>query len=152
MIELFRQTNTTQGKAMRRRLVLSLLLSISLLSCSAVGWAAARPPIAGLVTPDAREIHLQGLGWGQWLLTYEAAGARGEWYYTIATRLADSGWSQPSKWGPPPLLNTYTLVTPLWIGSLWQQVELRGEANRARIIFRRWIVFPENTLTDYVNI
>jgi hypothetical protein len=138
---------------MRCRLVLlSVLLSISLVSCSVVGWAAARPPIEPLVAPNARDIRLQGMGMGQWLLTYEVASTRDEWYYTIATRLADSGWSQPSKWGPPALLNTYTLVTPLWIGALWEQVELRGEPNRARIILRRWIVFPKNTLIDYVNV
>jgi hypothetical protein len=138
---------------MRRRLMLlSLLLGIALASCSAVGWAAARPSITHLVAPGARDIRLEGMGRGQWLLTYKATGTRSEWYYTIATRLADSGWSQPSKWGPPPLLNTYTLVTPLWLGTLWQQVELRGEASRARIILRRWIVFPKNALIDYVNI
>lgn len=136
----------------RRLVLLSVLLGILLASCGAVGWVAARPSIAHLVAPDARDIRLQAMGRGQWLLTYEAAGTRGEWYYTVATRLADSGWSQPSKWGPPPLLNTYTLVTPLWVGSLWQQVELRGESNRARIILRRWVVFPKNALVDYVNI
>ncbi|HEU5098004.1 MAG TPA: hypothetical protein VFU22_03095 [Roseiflexaceae bacterium] len=53
---------------------------------------------------------------------------------------------EPSKWGPPAQLNTYTQITPLWIGTLWEQVELRGEANRARVTLRRWIVFLRNSL------
>ena len=138
---------------MRRRLViLLLLLGMLLASCSVVAWAATRPPIALLVPPGARDIHVQRMGFGQWLLTYEAAGGRYEWYYAVATRLADSGWSQPSKWGPPAQLNTYTQVTPLWVGFLWEQVELHGDSNRARIILRRWLAFPENSLFNYVNL
>jgi hypothetical protein len=108
--------------------------------------------MARLVPPGARNIRVQELGMGQWLLTYEATGHRYDWYYIVATRLADNGWNQPSKWGPPALLNTYTLVTPLWIGMLWEQVELRGEPNRARITVRRWISFPENRYIKYVRL
>jgi hypothetical protein len=99
----------------------------------------------------ARDIRVQEVGLGQRLLTYEATGGRYEWYFAVAAHLEDSGWIPPDKWGPLDQSNTYTHVSPLWIGYLWEQAELYGEPNHARIILRRWITIPWKTYANYVN-
>jgi hypothetical protein len=91
------------------------------------------------------------LGLGQRLLTYDAGGSGYEWYYAVATRLEDGGWTQPNKWGPAEQYNIYTQATPIWIGFLWEQVELRGEPNQARITLRRWVSLSWKLNYNYVN-
>jgi hypothetical protein len=128
---------------MRRLLVaLSLLGLASVVVCAAAVWFAARPPITRFVVPGAQDVRIHEIGLGQRLITYQAAGGRYAWYFTIASQLEASGWIPPDKWGPPSQINTYTHVSPLWIGFLWEQVELHGEPNQARITIHRWITVP----------
>jgi len=122
-----------------RRALLGLLLGLLIAGCGAGAWLTARPPVGRLIAPGAANVRVRELGLGQRLITYEAAGARYDWYYSVATHLEESGWNQPNKWGPAEQYNIYTQVTPLWIGFLWEQVELRGGPHQARITMRRWV-------------
>jgi hypothetical protein len=120
-------------------------------ACAAGTWFAARPPITRFIAPGAQQVHTRDIGLGRRLITYQAAGERYEWYFTIARQLEASGWIPPDKWGPASQINTYTHVTPLWLGFLWEQVELHGEPNQARISIHRWITIPWRRYIDYVN-
>ncbi|HEU5098002.1 MAG TPA: hypothetical protein VFU22_03085 [Roseiflexaceae bacterium] len=125
-----------QGSAVRRSI---WLLAVCVVICGAGALLATRPPVARLIAPGATNVRVHELGLGQRLLTYDAAGGRYDWYYSVASGLEQNGWNQPNKWGPAEQYNIYTQVTPLWIGFLWEQVELRGGPHQARITLRRWV-------------
>lgn len=140
-----------QRLRLRRSIWLAASLAMLLIVCGAGAWVAVRPPVGRLIAPGAQNVRVRELGLGQRLLTYEATGGRYDWYYAVAARLEESGWSQPNKWGPAEQYNIYTQVTPLWIGFLWEQVELRGGPNQARITLRRWVSISWKSLFSYVN-
>jgi hypothetical protein len=140
-----------QGLALHRGMWLVGMLAVLLVVCGASSWLAIRPSVGHLIAPGAENVSVRELGLGQRLLTYEATGSRYEWYYVVAARLEQSGWSQPNKWGPAEQYYIYTQVTPLWIGFLWEQVELRGGPNQARITLRRWVSISWKLRLNYVN-
>jgi hypothetical protein len=135
-----------------RRSVVALALSIVALVgvCATGAWASMRPPIAEFLAPGATNIQVRDIGWGQRTISYAASGERYAWYFSIASRLMADGWVPPDKWGPSSQFNTYTHVSPLWIGYLWEQAELRGEPQYARITVRRWVTVPWRIYLRYV--
>jgi hypothetical protein len=129
---------------MMRRPVAALTLfsMLILIGCGVGAWFVALPPAGHLITPGASDIQIREVGLGQRTITYQATGGRYEWYFAVAGQLESSDWIPPDKWGPASQINTYTRVRPLWIGFLWEQVELHGEPNHARITMRRWVTIP----------
>jgi hypothetical protein len=137
---------------MRRTIPALCILSLApIIACLASAWFAARPPTEGFILPGAQNVHIQELGIGQRSISYDISGERYSWYFTIATRLERQGWLQPDKWGPATQINTYTNIESFWLGFMWEQVELHGEPNHARITLRRWITFPVDSQLRYVK-
>ena len=138
---------------MRRRIAILLLPLLALaLTCAGGAWLALRPPVARYVVPGARGVRVRDAGAGERYITYDAPGDRYAWYFAVASDLERSGWIPPDKWGPKEQINTYRRVRPIWGGYggyLWEQVELRGEPNQARIALRRWFTFPWRRYLDY---
>jgi hypothetical protein len=138
---------------MRRRLAaLSLGLLGLALACGAGFWLAARPPVAQYVVPGAADVQVSEAGAGERVISYAAPGERYAWYFVVASGLEVSGWIPPDKWGPADQINTYRRVRPLWggyAGYVWEQVDLDGGPNVARIRVRRWVTFPWRQYLDY---
>jgi hypothetical protein len=118
------------------------------LTCAAGAWSASRPSIAPFLAPGATEIQVREIGWGRREITYTALGERYAWYFAVASRLESSRWLPPDRWGPREQINTYTQVKPFWVGYVWEQVDLHGEPNHARITVRRWFYLPGATLRE----
>jgi hypothetical protein len=137
---------------LRRTPAITLLLVALIAACGAGAWFAARPPVTPYLVPGATSVQVREVGVGERLLTFHAPGERYAWYYTIARRLAAAGWVPPDRWGPVSQRNTFTHVSSLSIGYLWEQVELHGEPNQPRIIVRRWMTIPWERYFDYVNL
>ena len=120
--------------------IAALLLAIA--GCAAGAWLASRPPLAPFLVPGATDVEVTELGFGRRVISYNAPGSHYEWYFTVTRNLETSRWLPPDRWGLARQLNTYTRVSPLWFGYLWEQADLHGEPSRARIIVGRWLDIP----------
>lgn len=138
---------------MIRRFTLLLLPLLALgMSCAAGLWLVARPPVAPYVVPGATGLRVRDVAPGERLISYDAPGQRYDWYFAVSGGLERARWIPPDKWGAASQINTYTRVSPIlggYAGHVWEQVELHGEPNHARITVRRWVTFPWRQYLDY---
>ena len=130
---------------------LLILIGVILLSspCGVVFWYLARPPLAQVLLPGARDVKVVRAGLGEWQLTYTAPNAPFDWYWELARRLEAQQWILQNRWNPNDS-PTYDPLQPLRFdrrhgGFLWDVIVLepdQREPNRARIQIRRRIGFP----------
>jgi hypothetical protein len=127
---------------MRRKLtILAILLALG--GVGAGVWRALHPPVTPFLAHDAQDIQVVEVAAGMQLITYRAPGARYDWRSEVAHNLLQAGWVNPPWWHPDlPELSYARRSEFCFGGALWEQVDIGGEPNSARITVRRWIELP----------
>jgi hypothetical protein len=123
----------------RRTIVLALVELVCLVMCGAGGWLALRTDTARFVVPGASEVHVQSIRPGTHLITFNATEPSADWADQLDRRLRDQGWLPPDFSGATAQFTIYSYVNLYWFGSIWEEADLHGDAQHARIIVRRWL-------------
>ena len=120
--------------------ILAILLVFG--GAGAVVWRALHPPVGLFLASGATDIQVIDIDMGAQLITYHAPGAAYAWRATVERNLVQRGWVNPPWWHPGlPELN-YIHRSEFGLGTLWSEVELRGDPHIAQIIVRRWVEAP----------
>jgi hypothetical protein len=120
------------------------IAALLFLSVAGLGiWSALHPPLGHMFAPGATQIEVLQPSMRERIITYDAPGPAYAWRSTVGHELATHGWARPIWWQPHMSdTDTYLHVSSSWFGSIWDSVELNGEANVARISVRRWFELP----------
>jgi hypothetical protein len=122
-----------------RRISAALVVLLVINAVGAALWSVLYPPVAPFLAAEASNLRVQDLGVGQRLISYHAPGAPYAWRSSVALGLERNGWSIP-RWRDPAMpRQSYLRLSRRWFGTLWEQADLEGEPNSARILVRRRI-------------
>jgi len=127
---------------MMRRVLILLATGCLVIICSVATRLMFQPPIQLLVSHDATDIEVVHSDWGEWTLTYRTAGPAYGWYHTVIQQLESNGWRRSGErytGGPPHNPPTYTRMASFGLAAVWEQVELDGDPQVARLRLRQWI-------------
>ena len=123
--------------------ILTILATLLVLGGVGAGaWCALHPPVEEFLVPGATDIQVIDMGAGAQLITYHAPGPAYAWRATVERTLIQSGWVNPVWWHPGLPDLSYTYRSEFGLGTLWSEVELRGDPLIAQIVVRRWVEPP----------
>jgi hypothetical protein len=126
---------------MRRKL--TILATLLVLGGVGAGvWYTLHPPVGLFLVPGATDIQVSDMGAGAQLITYRAPGAAYAWRAVVERNLVQHSWVNPPWWHPGLPELSYTYRSEFGFGTLWSEVELRGDPHIAQIIVRRWVEAP----------
>ena len=128
-----------------RRIMPLLGIGCLVFTCYFGPWLAFRPQINPLLPPDATDIRVDTVGWGEWALTYRAQGPAYAWYFTVTRQLEADGWSPAEQHTGGSLRDRviYMRATSLGLVALCERVELAGDLHVAHALMRRWLtIYP----------
>jgi hypothetical protein len=112
------------------RIVGLLGLLVTLAACGVGGWATARRSLALFVVPNATDIQVAVLGWGEWQISYDAPDSPTMWYMDVAHQLEAQHWSSPDRVEYGALSRTYSRASSYGFGELWEWAFLTIDPRR----------------------
>ena len=121
---------------MAKRLVILTVLA-AVIACGG-GWLALASGAGAFVAPGASDVQVHSLSLCTRLVTFRAAPGT-DWASQLDRRLRDQGWLPPDYSGASAQFTTYSYVNYYWFGTIWEQADLEGDAEHARIVVRRWL-------------
>lgn len=125
---------------MRRSTLIATLAVLLILTASAAGgWLALAPGAARFVVPGASDVHIRSLAPGTHEITFRVGQANKEWTSLLDRQLRGQGWLPPDYSGARAQFTIYSYVNHYWFGSIWEQADLQGDPQHARIVVRRWL-------------
>ena len=125
---------------MRRALV--VIAVAATLAVGFVIWYVLRPPVSVFIVPDAADIEVINVGFGEQLITYRAPGAAYVWRTQLLDKLGEYGWTLPTYGHAETPSYDVTRISSFWFGTTLGWVVLDGEPNIARSSVRRWVKLP----------
>jgi hypothetical protein len=126
------------------RQMLGIIITLVLLSAAGLGMRTVlQPPMTRMIAPGATQIEVLQPSISARIMTYHAPGPAYAWRAAVERDLVTHGWARPLWWRPDmPVTFSYFHVSSFWFGSIWNEVELEGEPNVARISVRRSFELP----------
>jgi hypothetical protein len=124
------------------RRILTILATLLVLGVGAGVWYALHPPVEVFLVPGATDIQVSDMGAGAQLITYRAPGTAYAWRAVVERNLMQHSWVNPPWWHPGLPDLSYIHWSEFGLGTLWSEVELRGDPHIAQIIVRRWVEAP----------
>ena len=123
----------------QRGMLITVALLAGVLACGIVSGLAIAPDPGRFVVPGASNVHVQRVGWGTRIVSYDFTPTGTAWDTLLDRRLRSARWLPPDFSGAPGQFTIYTYVNMPWIGTTWEEAKLEGDAQHASIILRRWI-------------
>ncbi|KPV49596.1 hypothetical protein SE17_31710 [Kouleothrix aurantiaca] len=73
------------------------------------------------------------------VISFEVLPGAPDWAYILDRSLRAQGWLPPDYSGANGQFNRYSYVMSLKVVTVWEEAEIDGDVQKARITLRRWL-------------
>ena len=124
---------------MQKKYLALLAVLVVVVACGAGVWPALAPSAARFVVPGASDVQVRSLARGTREISYRFDHPNLDWAALLDRQLRAQGWLPPDYSGAKVQFTIYSYVNYIWIGSIWEQADVQGEAQRGHIVVQRWL-------------